>query len=103
MRTMKLRMILGASILVVVLALAPAALAGNASVQGYGGGGNQAAGLAGSGSDPGNSGASENSVGSLPFTGMDLSLLAGGGFLLLLAGVGMARLMAMRGDSPESS
>jgi hypothetical protein len=48
-------------------------------LQGGGGGGDDDDGTAASGS-------------SLPFTGLDIALLAGGGFLLLGAGVAMRRL-----------
>lgn len=94
---MKLRMILGSAVLVIALALAPAAMAQSSSVGTYGGNGGQVAGVAG-GSAPGvesnDAVSTSNTAGSLPFTGMDLGLVVGGGTLLLLAGIGMARLTA---------
>lgn len=94
---MKSRMILSTIVLVVALALAPAAFANNSSVGTYGGQGGEVAGsvAGGEASDPG---AAENSS-ALPFTGLDLELLAGGGLLLLLGGFGMARMAARREDA----
>ena len=85
----KLRMILGLSTVVLALALAPAAGAKSSSVDTYGGNASAVAGIA-SGNDPG------DSSGSLPFTGLDVSLLIGGGALLLGLGVGMAKLTSRR-------
>jgi hypothetical protein len=94
----KTRMILSTMVLVVGLALAPAALA-NSSVETYGGQGGEVAGSVSSGgpTDPGAT-ADTNSSSALPFTGLDLELLAGGGLLLLLGGFGMARMVARRED-----
>jgi hypothetical protein len=90
-------MILGAMIVAGALALAPAAMAENSSVGTYAGQGGDLAGLV-SGGDPSGTAAADSS-GSLPFTGLDVKLLAGGGLLLLLAGVGMARVVARREDA----
>ncbi len=97
---MKSRMILSTAVVVVALALAPAAFANNSSVETYGGqGGDVAGSVAGGGpTDPGATGAASNSS-ALPFTGLDLELLAGGGLLLLLGGFGMARMVARREDA----
>jgi hypothetical protein len=37
-----------------------------------------------------------NTLGSLPFTGLDLALIVGGGLLLVLAGVSLRRVAARR-------
>lgn len=93
MKNMKLRMILGATVLIAALGLASVASAESSSVETYGGNGGQVAGIASSNTgDPGST--AQASSGSLPFTGMDVSLLIGGGVVLLLAGVGMAKLTA---------
>jgi hypothetical protein len=76
---------------ILALALAPAAFAQNVSGQGYGGQGAEVAAVT-AGGDPGDpSSTGSASSGSLPFTGLDVTLLAGGGLLLLLIGVGMSR------------
>lgn len=98
---MKSRMILSTIVMVVALAFAPAAFASNSSVGTYGGQGGEVAGSVsgGSASEPGaSSGAAANSS-ALPFTGLDLKLLAGGGLVLLLGGFGMARMAAHREDT----
>lgn len=93
-------MILSTMVLVVGLALAPAALA-NSSVETYGGQGGEVAGSVSSGGpDLGaTADADADSSSALPFTGLDLELLAGGGLLLLLGGFGMARMVARREDT----
>lgn len=95
-------MILSTMVLVAALAFAPAALADNASVGTYGGQGGDVAGSVSGGdaTDPGSGEAVEASHSSaLPFTGLDLKLLAGGGLLLLLGGFGMARVAARHEDA----
>ena len=94
---MKSRMILSTIVLVVALALAPAAFADNSSVGTYAGQGGEVAGsvAGGEGADPGEAANSS----ALPFTGLDLELLAGGGLLLLLGGFGMARMAGRREDT----
>ena len=67
---------------------APAGQIQSELAQGGGGGG----GGAPVGGGPGETVAQESGGGTLPFTGMDLVLLLGGGGLLLTAGLGMRRL-----------
>lgn len=95
-------MILSTMVLIAGLALAPAAFADNASVGTYGGQGGEVAGSVSGGeaTDQGSGQVAEASNSSaLPFTGLDLELLAGGGLLLLLGGFGMARMAARREDA----
>lgn len=97
-----LRMILSAGTVVLVLALAPAAMAQDSSLRGYPKATGDVAAIAAGGdsSDPGDpSGTAANSSSALPFSGLDVTLLAGGGLVLLLAGVGMARMVA-RHENP---
>lgn len=104
----KLRMILSASVLVLVLALAPAAFAQSSSVETYGGQAGEVAGIAASGDEgsppPGGtpSSGTASSSSALPFTGLDVGLLAGGGLMLLLIGVAMARLTRPERDAEPS-
>jgi hypothetical protein len=82
--------------LLVVLALATTAYGQNSSVQGY----NDNAGTIQAQVQSGNDGTSpttpaavtEADSGALPFTGLDVALLAAAGGLLLLAGFGARRL-----------
>lgn len=89
----KLRIYIGLATLVMALSAAPMAFADSSAVETYGGaGGTPAAGVAagaasGNAVDPG-----VTDPGSLPFTGLDVGLLIGGGLVLVLLGVGMARL-----------
>jgi hypothetical protein len=86
-----IRLLIGTGAVLFVLAFAaPSAMAQGSSVETYGGQGGKAIGLTSSPSDPG-SGASSSS-GSLPFTGLDIGYLIGGGLLLLAAGAVMARV-----------
>jgi hypothetical protein len=85
-----MRMILSTVVVVVALALAPAAMADSSSVGTYGGQGGEVAGSVAS--DPG------NQASSLPFTGLDVGLMAGGGALLLLIGLTMARAVPRNRD-----
>jgi hypothetical protein len=85
--------------LVLCLALATTAFA-QSTVDGY----NDAAGQVQSGVDgdggagpPSTSAPTEASSGTLPFTGLDIALFAGGGAVLVLAGVGMRRLTRSSG------
>lgn len=89
----KLGMAFAMTTVVLALAFAPAAGATSSSVDAYGGDGGVVAGV-GSGGSPGDPGASGEQVvsSSLPFTGLDVSLLVVGGVLLLVLGVGMAKL-----------
>ncbi|MCA1834674.1 MAG: hypothetical protein LC750_18430 [Actinobacteria bacterium] len=43
-----------------------------------------------------NGAAGSNTLGALPFTGLDLALIVGGGLLLVLAGVSLRRMAARR-------
>jgi hypothetical protein len=70
-----------ACLLAVVAVSAPVALAQQSSVDGYGGG---AGGI--------QSEVEGGGGGSLPFTGLDLGLLIGGGLVLLAVGFGLRRL-----------
>ena len=88
---------------VAAMALAPAAFAQSSSVEVYGGQGGEAVGALnnndptnpGTTSNPGTTaggGASADAGGALPFTGLDVGLLIGGGLLLIAVGAGLARL-----------
>jgi hypothetical protein len=78
-------------VVIAALAVAPAAFGQGSSVGTYGGEGGQAQG----GVAQGQEGVSGDVGGSgpLPFTGLDLGLLIGGGLLLVGVGAGMARLV----------
>lgn len=86
--------ILGLATVIVALAFAPAAMAQNASSAGYGGQGSDLVAISGSGGSGGSGTTSESDGGSLPFTGLDVGLAAGGGLLLLLIGLGMSRAIS---------
>jgi hypothetical protein len=73
--------IIGTCVVTALTVWAPVALAQQSSVDGYGGG------AGGIQSDVEGGGG-----GSLPFTGLDLGLLIGGGLLLLAVGFGLRRL-----------
>jgi hypothetical protein len=89
MTNTKARIYIGLTTLVMGLVAAPSAIAAGSAVDTYSGSGG--ASLAGvSGGASGSSTATD--PGSLPFTGLDVGLLIGGGLLLVLIGVGMARL-----------
>ncbi|MFN8164561.1 MAG: hypothetical protein U0R26_12205, partial [Solirubrobacterales bacterium] len=95
-RKTRLGMILVLALGTLALALAPAAMAQSSSVDGYGGQGDQLAGIA-AGTDPGTAaGAASDSSSTLPFTGLDVSLLIGGGLLLLGIGIVMTRMVPRR-------
>lgn len=95
MRSLKLSTTVCIGALLVVLAIAPSASAAGSSVGTYGGNGSAVAGVA-SGDDPGSGTGATSSSGSLPFTGLDVGLIAGGGLVLLLMGIGMARITPAR-------
>jgi len=78
----RLAIIFGCLVTAVVV-YAPVALAQQSSVDGYGGG---AGGIQSEVESGGGAG------GSLPFTGLDLGLLIGGGLVLLAVGFGLRRL-----------
>ena len=79
-----------------MLAVAPAALAQDASVSGYGGGGGtqQVAAEGGAGPDAGPS-----EAGTLPFTGLDVGIALAGGLLLIAVGASVAWLARPRDAS----
>ena len=78
------------------IAFASTAAAQESSIRTYGGdSANMAATLA-QGGGGGGSASDPTAAGGLPFTGMDLMLAAGGGVLLLLAGLALARLVQPR-------
>ncbi|MGH2961784.1 MAG: hypothetical protein ACRDL3_06290 [Solirubrobacterales bacterium] len=90
-----------ASLIAVVagLALAPAAYAQDSSFDAYSGERGEAVGATNGGGDPTDPGAtptsqssSSDSSGVLPFTGMDVGFLLGGGLVLIAVGAGLARL-----------
>jgi hypothetical protein len=78
---------------IIVMAFAPAALAADSSVETYGGAGGkiQSQIQTGESNDPGTA---TDPGGALPFTGLDLGLVAGGGVLLLGAGALMTAAAA---------
>ena len=89
-----------------VFALTPAALAqSQSSGAGYGGEGGGVAGQVQGGGAAGQAGAgggapnvaseagNPDETGLLPFTGLDVALIVGGGLLLLAAGVGLSRMV----------
>ncbi len=87
--------ILGLASIVAVLAFAPSAMAQNASSSGYSGQSSELVAVGGgSGSGGSGTGTSDPSGSSLPFTGLDVGLAAGGGLLLLLIGLAMSRAVA---------
>jgi hypothetical protein len=100
---MKARLTSIFAVLVVVLVMAAPALAQTATQNGYSGTGGQvqaqvdddaSAPVAVTGSSGGDGGAS------LPFTGLDVAMLAGAGVLLAGAGLGMRRLTRAPGGGP---
>ena len=98
MANTKVRIYIGLTTLVMGLVAAPSALAAGSAVETYSGvGGGTLAGV----SSGTNGATAATDPGSLPFTGLDVGLLIGGGLLLVMIGVGMARL-ARRVD-PQSS
>lgn len=80
---------ISALVLVFALAISPVATAQESSKRTYGGQQPFVAGGSGSGGDSGGS-ADVASPGSLPFTGLDLGLAAGGAILLIGAGAALA-------------
>lgn len=79
------------------IAFTSTAAAQESSIRTYGGdSANMAATLAQGGGGGGGSTSDPTAAGGLPFTGMDLMLAAGGGVLLLLAGLALARLVQPR-------
>lgn len=86
---MKRLYLVSVALLLVALALAPPATAGNGTSEaGYGGESAVQVALV--------KGAQASSAGSLPVTGVDLGLAVAGGVVLLLVGFGMRRLGRQR-------
>ena len=89
-------------LLALALCLAFATTAfGQSAVDGYNDlGGQVQSGVGGNGNgSPPAATTADTSSGSLPFTGLDVALLAGAGGLLILAGVGMRRLTRSTGTA----
>jgi hypothetical protein len=87
------------------LATAPITFGQSSSVETYGGqGGNIASSVKGGAPGATHAAAPSSSAGAggLPFTGLDVALLVGGGMILLLLGLGMAR-MARRTELSDGS
>jgi hypothetical protein len=76
----------------VALFVAPLASAQESSLDTYGGDGADLAAQVAQGGG-GGSATDTGAAGALPFTGMDVLLAAGGGFVLLLAGLALARVL----------
>jgi hypothetical protein len=81
------------AVVVVALVLASSAMAAP-SVNTYGGSGGQTQGQLGDtvSGDPSGTASASGSGGSLPFTGLDLALMLGGGLVLVAVGASLARL-----------
>lgn len=84
---------------VAALAFAPAVYAQDSSFEAYSGQRGEAVGATGGGSDPTDPGSavqsstsSDSGSGVLPFTGLDVGFLLGGGLLLIAVGAGLARV-----------
>jgi hypothetical protein len=90
---MSIKVHICAVVAVMALALAPVAHGQGSSVETYGGqGGNVASNVAGGGPSDDSPASSSGST-ALPFTGLDVAFLAGGGLLLMLAGALMASVV----------
>lgn len=89
------------AIAAICLILPAASLAQSSSVGGYGGNGGEVQSALNGGADGGSadSGASAE-AGSLPFTGLDLGWMLGGGIVLVGAGIAMGRA-ASRAPHPR--
>lgn len=91
---MSIKVHICAVVAVMALALAPVAHGQGSSVETYGGqGGNVASNVAGGGPSDAASPASSSGSTALPFTGLDVAFLGGGGLLLMLAGALMASVV----------
>lgn len=90
---MSIKVHICAVVAVMALALAPVAHGQGSSVETYGGqGGNVASNVAGGGPSDASPASSSDST-ALPFTGLDVAFLGGGGLLLMLAGALMASVV----------
>lgn len=98
---MKVMKIISCAIVVLVLSLMLATAAfGQSSVSGYNGPGGQVQSeVEGDSTQPVATGNSGGGGGSLPFTGLDVALLAGAGGVLVAAGVAMRRLTRAPGSA----
>jgi hypothetical protein len=96
---MKARLTSMIAILVVMLVVAAPAVAQTASQNGYSGTGGQVQAQV---DDPSSTpvASTDSGGGSLPFTGLDLALLAGAGVVLVGAGIGMRRLTRAPSSDP---
>ena len=105
MRKVKIHVGAVAVIAAIILSLAPVSYGEGSSVETYGGQGGTVAGNVASGTTSGPGETAPLTWGShstaLPFTGLDLALLGGGGPLLVLAGAGMASLVGR--TSPDAA
>lgn len=94
-----------ALIIVAALALPSVALAQSSSVSGYGGNGGETQGVLGASNAGGPSGdgaagsTTASDSGTLPFTGLDLTMMIAGGLILVAAGVGIARATGKTGPA----
>jgi hypothetical protein len=94
----RLTRIVALTTVVAAMAFAPAAFAQSPSVDVYGGKGGEAVGAlnnndgGGPGTTSGVGASAGGGGGALPFTGLDVALLVGGGLLLIAVGAGLARL-----------
>jgi hypothetical protein len=79
------------------LVLSSAAYAAGSAQQTYGGkGGNVQAQIQGGAKDPGTGTAAASKPAGLAFTGLDLTLMLGGGLVLMASGMALSRLMVRR-------
>jgi hypothetical protein len=79
------------------LVVTSAAFASGSAQQTYGGrGGNVQAQIQGGAKDPGTGTKAASKPGGLAFTGLDLTLMLGGGLVLIASGVALSRLMVRR-------
>lgn len=91
---MSIKVHICAVVVVIVLTLAPVAHGQGSSVETYGGqGGNVASNVGANGASGAASPASHSGSSALPFTGLDVAFLGGGGLLLMLAGALMASMV----------
>jgi hypothetical protein len=77
-----------------MLALAPAAYGQGTAGSGYGGDGGENVGNVESGTQGGEA----KEAGGLPFTGLDVSLILGGGLILVATGAGLGRVVARHSE-----
>jgi hypothetical protein len=85
------------AVVAVMLAIAPVSYGESSSVEAYGGHGGSVAGNVAGGSAETASPTWDSPSSALPFTGLDVALLGGGGLILLLAGVALSGLTGRMG------